>query len=416
MLEPFRPRQSASPSAYAKQHGRVDVQALWDAMDAQIAATNKDIRAFAATQPITTPDARTGPLMGLPVGIKDIIATADLPTQMGSPIYQEITPIADAAIVSLIKRAGGQVCHKTVTTEFAYLHPNVTRNPHNLNHTPGGSSSGSAAAVAAGYLPFALGTQTGGSVIRPACYCGVFGFKPSFTALPMRGVGEFSRSLDTLGLFTANLDDMALFWGALTDMPAAPAFDRPLRIGLMKTHIWDAASADAQQALTQAAMQWERAGAEIVALDWPDLYTQAFQAHEIIQNYEACRALGWEMAHHADHVSPMLLATLKSGVEISHKHYLEARHTATAARAALRIQQAELDVILTPSAPSAAPEGLGSTGVSTFNRFWTLMGVPCLHMPAYQTAQGLPIGVQLVGSYEADSALLAAAFALWDQL
>src|SRR5215207_6963155 len=229
--------------------------------------------------------ART-PLHGLPVGIKDIFDTVEMPTEYGSAIYAGHRPRWDASAVSLVQRAGGVVLGKTVTTEFAYLQPPKTRNPHNLAHTPGGSSSGSAAAIAAGMLPLALGSQTGGSVIRPAAFCGVAGFKPSYKLIPTVGMKCFSWSLDTVGIFAAGAADAAFAASAITGRdlridgkaPAAP------RIALLRTHIWNEASARMQDALEEAARAAEKAGARIAELTMPPTLAEAFDAHPTIQD------------------------------------------------------------------------------------------------------------------------------------
>lgn len=423
MLTKFQPDQSYSLTALNSRqaNGRAtesDVRNMIALGDASIAEKDPNIKAFTASIPLMDVAGMAElPLRGLPVGAKDIIDTSQMPTQLGSPIYEGYRPRADATIVRLVERAGGQVTHKTVTTEFAFLHPNKTCNPQNPLHTPGGSSSGSAAAVASGMLPFAIGTQTGGSIIRPAAYCGTFGFKPSFGTLPTIGVKTFSWSLDTLGLYAPSLPDMHLFWSALTQSrQATVATTRPLSIGVLKQNVWDEASTDAHDAIAKATDAFSASGAEVTEIAWQDLFSQAFDAHKTIHDYEGCRALAWELDEHRDQISPILMECLMEGPAVTRAAYLEAQAIAADARRAFAKLQDTVDVLITPSAPGAAPETLNSTGTSIFNRFLTLMGVPCIHMPAYQNESALPVGFQIVGKSEQDDELLNLANHLWPLL
>ena len=420
MLTKFQPNQTYSLTALNSRHasGRAteaEIRNMLALGAASIAEKDPDIKAFTAQIPLKDVAPMSDlPLQGLPVGAKDIIDTSELPTQLGSEIYEGYRPRADATIIRLVKRAGGQVAHKTVTTEFAFLHPNKTRNPQNLNHTPGGSSSGSAAAVASGMLPFAIGTQTGGSIIRPAAYCGTFGFKPSFGALPTIGTKTFSWSLDTLGLYAPSVADIHLFWSALMQSPLPlSAVDQPLTIGVLKQNVWNEASTDAHEAIAKALDAFAANGAKIIELDWSELFSQAYDAHKTIHDYEGCRALAWEFDEHADKISPVLMECLMEGPLVSRTDYLEAQQIAARARRAFAELQESVDVLITPSAPGVAPESLNSTGTSIFNRFFTLMGVPCIHLPAYQTESALPIGFQVVGKSEQDDRLLNLANFLW---
>jgi Asp-tRNA(Asn)/Glu-tRNA(Gln) amidotransferase A subunit family amidase len=351
------------------------------------------------------------PLHGLPVGIKDIFDTADFPTQYGSSIYAGHRPKADAALVALIHRAGGLVLGKTVTTEFASLQPAATRNPHDLAHTPGGSSSGSAAAVAAGMVPIATGSQTGGSLIRPAAYCGIAGFKLSFRLLPTVGMKCFSWSLDTAGLFAASVADVAFAAAAITGRdlrvdhhpPAAPS------LALVRTHRWPEASQDMQAAVERAARAAEAAGARIRDLELPPIFEAAMRAQAIVQDYEAYRALAYEFDHHQDQFGPILRDQLARAAKIGSDSYDEARRTARRARQMFADLMADTDAMLTPSAPGAAPRGLGSTGDPMFNRLWTLLGPPCVNVPGIVDSSGLPLGVQIVGRFARDRVALEAA-------
>ena len=352
------------------------------------------------------------PLRGLPVGIKDIFDTADLPTAYGSAIYAGHRPKADAAMVMLIRRAGGLVLGKTVTTEFASLEPAGTRNPRNPAHTPGGSSSGSAAAVAAGMLPLALGSQTGGSVIRPAAFCGVAGFKPSYRLLPTVGMKCFSWSLDTVGLFGASVPDVAFAAATMSGrdlrVDGRPPQAAPV-VALVRTPFWQDASAAMQKAVERAARAAERSGARVKDMELPPIFADAVRAHRIVQGYEAIRALAFEYDFHRDRMGPLLRAQLDDAATIDANTYDNARRITRRARRALIDLLPDGEVMLTPSAPGAAPKGLGSTGEPTFNRLWTLLGTPCVNVPGLSDADGLPLGVQVVARFGRDRFALSAA-------
>lgn len=356
--------------------------------------------------------AAEGPLRGLPVVVKDVFDTADMPTGYGSPIYAGHRPRADAAIVSQIRRAGGSLLAKTVTTEFAFFEPGRTRNPRNPAHTPGGSSSGSAAAVAAGMAPLAVGTQTGGSTIRPAGFCGVAGYKPSFGLLPTVGLKVFSWSLDTVGLFGAGIADVAFFAAALSgrDLAIAETAVRPPRIGVVRTHLWHEATGEMRAAVDDAARRAAIAGAAVDDLQLAGDFAEAFAAHQVIQDYEASRALAFERDRHGTSLSAILRETLDAGRAVSADSYDAAKRAARSARRGLDEVFAAVDVVLTPSAPGAAPEGLGSTGSSIFNRLWTLMGTPAVNVAGIVNDKGLPLGVQVVGPIGKDRETLAAAY------
>jgi Asp-tRNA(Asn)/Glu-tRNA(Gln) amidotransferase A subunit family amidase len=386
---------------------------------AAIAARESEIGAFAALniaaarRSAELPDLARLPLRGLPVGIKDIFDTTQFPTAYGSPIYAGHRPQTDAAMVMLVRRAGGIAAGKTVTTEFASLEPAATRNPRNLAHTPGGSSSGSAAAVAAGMLPLALGSQTGGSVIRPAAFCGVAGFKPSYRLFPTVGMKCFAWSLDTVGLFGAGVADVAFAAAALSgrDLRVDRRRPAPPVIALVRTHLWHEASATMQDAVARAARAAEMSGAKIRDLDLPPIFADATRAHRIIQGYEAFRALAFEYDDRRDRLGPVLRRQLDDAASIDADAYDQARRTTRRARQALLDLLADGEVILTPSAPGAAPPGLGSTGEPTFNRLWTLLGTPCVNIPGLSDQTGLPLGVQIVARFGRDRfALSAAAF------
>jgi Asp-tRNA(Asn)/Glu-tRNA(Gln) amidotransferase A subunit family amidase len=357
------------------------------------------------------PGLKDKPLRGLPVALKDIFDSADMPTEYGSPIYAGHRPKADASLVAMIRRNGGTLIGKTVTTEFAHTDPGKTRNPHNPAHTPGGSSSGSAAGVAAGFFPVATGTQTGGSVIRPASFCGVAGFKPSYRLLPSVGMKCVSWHLDTAGLFAASVADVAFAAAAISDRdlrvdkipPSSP------RIGVLRAQPWPAASADMLAALDKVARAASAANARVRDIKLPAVLAAAFRAHATIQAYEAARSLASEYERHRDKLAKGVLELVEQGFAIKADAYDDARRTASQARGALADLMADVDVILSPSAPGAAPKGLGSTGSSTFNRLWTLMGPPCVNVPGMADAAGLPLGIQVIGRFGQDRAALEAA-------
>jgi Asp-tRNA(Asn)/Glu-tRNA(Gln) amidotransferase A subunit family amidase len=352
-----------------------------------------------------------GPLRGITVGIKDIIDTAELPTEMGSPIYKGWQPRADAPVVAMLKAAGATIAGKTTTTAFASVDPTATLNPRNGDHTPGGSSSGSAAAVAAGMIPLALGTQTGGSVIRPASFCGVAAIKPSFRLLPTVGVKCYSWTLDTVGLFAAGVEDLACGLSAMTNRPEllpGAALQTP-RIGVVTQDFAGSPETAGGEALRIAASAAERAGAHVAHLALPEISAEAWRAQPTLQEFEAHQALAWEYQTHREAMPPLLGAKLDETVGILPAAYDEARGIANRARTALADVFAEVDVLLTFSSPGAAPKGLASTGDPRFNRLWTLMGVPCVNIPATIAEGGLPVGVQVIARFGDDAGALAAA-------
>jgi Asp-tRNA(Asn)/Glu-tRNA(Gln) amidotransferase A subunit family amidase len=407
---------SALDLARRIEAGELKPRAVVERCAEAIAARENEIGAFvaldceAARRAAEDPRLASAPLRGLPVAFKDIFDTADLPTQYGSPIYAGYQPRADSAAVALTRRAGGIVLGKTVTTELASLVPAATRNPRNLAHTPGGSSSGSAAAVAAAMVPIAFGTQTAGSVIRPAAFCGVAAFKPSYGLIPMVGVKDVAWHLDTAGLYGAGVADVAFAAAAVLDRdlrvdrgtPAAP------RIALARTQLWPQASAAMQQALETAARIAQSAGAKVTELTLPPILEEAYAAQFTIQDYEVFRALAFEYDRHCDKIDKNLREQIAAGAAISADAYDAARRTAQRARQVLADTMAACDVILTPSAPGAAPHGLASTGDPAFNRLWTLMGTPCVNVAGLSEGE-LPLGMQIVGGFGRDRSALEAA-------
>jgi Asp-tRNA(Asn)/Glu-tRNA(Gln) amidotransferase A subunit family amidase len=348
------------------------------------------------------------PLYGLPVGVKDIIDTADFPTACGSPLYRDRRPTRDAACVAALRGAGAIILGKTVTTEFAVYHPGRTRNPRSLGRTPGGSSSGSAAAVAADMVPAALGTQTAGSVIRPASFCGVFGFKPTFGRLPMEGVHPLAPSLDTLGLFTRALEDLPLLLGALgLPLDHTPLL-RPPRIGVWRTELWGLATPAAKHCVDGAARGLAAAGALVRDVEL-DVEGSLAEAQVTVMGVEAAASLSQLRAAHEEALSPKLRKFLEAGSSTPPARYQAALALAEAGRRSVAHAFLGVDVLLTPSATGEAPVGLESTGDPAFNRIPTLLGLPCLNVPGAVGPEGLPVGLQLVGASGGDAALLAVA-------
>lgn len=353
--------------------------------------------------------AHDGPLRGLPVAAKDLFDTHDMPTGCGSPIYSSRRPASDAAAVALIRRAGGLVLGKTVTTEFAFFSPGKTRNPKDTTHTPGGSSSGSAAAVADGMVPLALGTQTAGSIIRPASYCGVFGYKPTYGDVNTAGVKPAAWSLDTVGLFARNVPDVALLASVLSGRE--PGLDTALstrpKIGICRTPQWDAALPDTVAALDLAKRRITDAGGDVGEVALPPQFDDLLDVQHTIMTYEAARALAFERDAHGELLSTGLRDLLDEGIQVPTEKYIQARHRAAACRAELDRVFSDVDVLLAPSAPGEAPKSDSGTGNPVFNRMWTLLGTPCLNVPGMTGANGLPVGVQLIAPLHADQRLLA---------
>ncbi|WP_431203633.1 amidase [Bradyrhizobium betae] len=384
---------------------------------AAIEAKEKGVHAFVRHDKSAKAQA-SGPLRGIAVGIKDIIDTANMPTEMGSEIYRGWQPRADAPVVMMLKRAGATIIGKTTTTAFASRDPTPTLNPHNPGHTPGGSSSGSAAAVGAGMIPLALGTQTGGSVIRPAAYCGAAAIKPSFRMLPTIGVKCYSWALDTVGLFGSRAEDLARGLLAMTGRTEfsgiVPA--KAPRIGVVRQEFAEAVEPAAEQGLQAAIKAAEKAGASVKIIDLPESVQEAWRIHPIIQDFEAHRALAWEFSEHHDEIAPMLRASLDETVGLTPKEYDDARRVARRGRRDLSELFDGFDVLLTYSAPGTAPaKELASTGSPRYNRLWTLMGNPCVAVPVMKVG-GLPIGVQVIARFGNDPAALAAAWFLEDAL
>jgi Asp-tRNA(Asn)/Glu-tRNA(Gln) amidotransferase A subunit family amidase len=409
-------RLGARPARDAIRAGKLDPAALREATLGRIAERDAAVQAWAFLDPALPRAARLtgGTLSGLPIGVKDIIETADMPTACGSLIHHGRRTRRDAACVAALRVAGGVVMGKTATTEFAAYTPTVTRNPHNPAHTPGGSSSGSAAAVADFQVPLAIGTQTAGSILRPAAFCGVVGYKPSFGTIDTAGVQPFAASLDTLGVFARSVGDAGLLaaalsgWEALADPQPAP----PIRVRLIPAPAWDRATRGGLAALASAAGRIADAGVPVDDTPLPDDLTEELAAllavQERIQLCEGRRALAWEQAHHADRLSPGLRAHFESVADLPFEALQAARQRQAQGQRYIEERIAQGEVWLTLSAPGEAPAGT-ETGDPVFCRVWTALHLPAIGLPHGRGPGGLPLGLQLVGRPGADAELLSAA-------
>ncbi len=354
---------------------------------------------------------RTGPaspLHGVPIGIKDVIDTFDMPTRHGSPIYKDNRPDADAACVALCRDAGMVILGKTVTTEFANRHPGPTANPHNPAHTPGGSSSGSAAAVADFMVPLGFGTQTAGSVIRPAAFCGVIGYKPTFGEISRVGLKLQSGTLDTLGTMARTLEDLALIRATLLGVPAVRLANAPSapRIGFCRSGSWPSVEPEYQALLEATASRLSKAGAKVADMALPPAFDGVLAAQRRVMTFEAARNYAYEKTRHAGLLSPELRGVLAEGDACSFDDYVAAITLGEALRDHLdSVLAREFDVLLTPSSLGTPPAGLAATGDAQCNAIWTLAGTPCVTLPAGMARNGLPLGIQLIGARFGDDKL-----------
>ena len=353
-----------------------------------------------------------GALQGVPIGMKDIIDTEDMPTEYGSPIYKGHRPANDAACVALSRRAGGVIMGKTVTTEFANRYPGKTRNPFDPERTPGGSSSGSAAAVGDFMVPLAIGTQTTASTLRPASFCGCVGYRPTWGDLRCVGVKEAAGSLDTLGLIARSVDDIALYRDVLLGSKPEPLADdigSKLRVGFCRTPMWDECEPATQSLLEGLARRLSALGAEVKDVTLPTDFSRISEAHRWISSFEFSRNFSWEIDHHWDRISEALRnGRLKDGLSCSFDQYRQARDFAERCRAMLSDAFGDRDVLLVPAASGEAPIGLNSTGNASFCAIWTTMHVPAVTLPLFKGPKGLPVGAQFVARRNADRKLMTA--------
>src|SRR5688572_3129038 len=427
---------TAAQAALSIRDGLISSEELVESCLERIRAIDEKVQAWAfldeelaRTQARKADELRrsgqaVGPLSGIPVGVKDIFDTSDYPTENGNRVHKGRTPRKDAAAVAMLRAAGAVVLGKTVTTECAYYHPGKTRNPHNPEHTPGGSSSGSAAAVAAGMVPLALGSQTNGSVIRPAAFCGAYGFKPTHGLIPRTGVLTLSRTLDHVGFFARDIEDLALLAEVLVgweegDPDTQPRARVPFReisreeppvepvLAFIKTPHWDKADKDMKAAFDELR---ETLGDRVEEVDLFPSAMDAWEWHKTIMEVEMTANLRplWEKGEKK--LSEKLRALLERGRETKAQDYLRALRTIPLLNLSFEdLFLQRYDAIITPSAPGTAPKGLKSTGDPSFCSLWTLVGLPAVSLPLMQGANGLPLGVQLVGRRNFDARLLRTA-------
>lgn len=429
-------RLSAAEAAAALKAGTLTSHALVAACLARIKERDQAVGAWAfvdaeralrdarEADALRSSGAPLPPLAGLPVGVKDIIDTAEYPTEYGCPVFKGNFPGADATVVGELKRAGAIILGKTVTTELAFFGPGKTRNPHNGEHTPGGSSSGSAAAVADFQVPLALGTQTAGSIIRPASFCGAIGFKPTFGYISRTGIMSQSPPLDTVGAYARTIDDIALLTDAISafdprdgDMTSSPKppllaglstpLDRPPRFAFVISPAGATAEPEAVAAYEMFASSFG-ARAEVVVTQLPAEFDDALRLHRIVQFSDIARNFGPIADKNPDMVTDKLRAAIAEGRTYSSADIAAARAERDPLYDALRPILVHYDAVLTPAAAGPAPHGLSATGDPMFNALWTYLGMPCISLPLLE-ARCLPLGVQLVAARGNDSGLLRVA-------
>ncbi len=426
---------SATDAARTIREGAVRSEELMESCLTRVREVDEQVQAWAYLDPehaLVQARARDadraeggaiGPLHGVPVGIKDIVDTGDMPTEDGSALHAGRTPERDATVVAMLRAAGAVIMGKTVTTELATYAPGKTRNPHNPEHTPGGSSSGSAAAVAAGMVPLAIGSQTNGSVIRPAAYCGVYGFKPTHGLIPRGGVLKLSRTLDQVGVFARTLEDIALIVEQMVGhdpldpdtqvrarMPfcATAGEEPPLPplIAFVKGPVWARAEEETQEAFAEliAAL-----GDRVVEVELPSLVSQAHDWHQTIMEAEMAANLDAEWERGREQLPQGLREQLERGRAVTALDYQLARARIPLINEGFAEIFDRCDAIITPAVSGTAPKGLESTGDPAFCTLWTLCGMPALNLPLMRGGNGLPLGVQLVGRRHGDARLLRTA-------
>lgn len=431
---------SAADAARAVRDGVVSAQDLVKACLARVGEADAQVQAWSFIDPdhaleqarlldeLRAAGGSMGPLHGVPVGVKDIIDTTDMPTECGTPLHAGRIPDGDAVVVAKLRAAGAVIMGKTVTSELAGYSPGKTRNPHDAAHTPGGSSSGSAAAVAAGMVPLAIGTQSNGSVIRPAAFCGIYGFKPTHGLIPRHGIMKLSRALDQVGVFGRTLEDVALGCEVLVGhderdpdtrprariaFRAIAAEEPPLPplLAFIKTSLWERADEETREAFAELVGAIEGRVVEI------DLDTRAaLDIHRTIMEADMAASLAQEYDHGRERLSAGLAAQLERGRAVSAFDYQNALARIPLLNDGFEEIFERCDAILTPAAPGAAPAGLESTGDPAFCTLWTLCGMPAVTLPLMRAASGLPMGVQLVGRRNSDARLLRTAAWLTRQL
>ena len=412
---------TASQAAQEIASGNLTATALMESLLARVDERESVVKAWAhldKDQALSAARASdtsgSGPLKGIPLGVKDIIDTADMPSRYGSPIYKDNQPHSDATCVQMVRNAGGVIMGKTVTTEFAARGPRETTNPHNPNHTPGGSSSGSAAAVASFMVPLAFGTQTVGSVLRPASYCGVYGYKPTYGEFGLQGVKENTGTLDTVGLFARSVEDISLLRSGMLRLGDNP-LDTPdisdLRIGFCRTPLWSQIEGTTATLIEDAASQLSKAGATVEDLTIDEqAFEESRKSSQILKSYSMYRGLAWEIANHHDKISTTLRETyLKNAGDITHSDWRKSLRMWEDYRRSFADETKDYDIMLTASAFGEALEGLEGTGNPLMNDLATRTHIPAISIPAFTGPKGLPVGVQLMGQWGEDHKFLEAA-------
>lgn len=407
---------SAWDAARAIENRTLSSESLVRACLDRIGARNEEVRVFTALDPEwTLEQARRsdacgqGPLRGIPFAVKDVIETADLVTAYGSPIYRGHRPHADAGCVSITRERGGVLLGKVATSEFATQTPSETRNPHNLAHTPGGSSSGSAAAVADSMVPVAFGTQTTASIVRPASYCGVVGYKPTFGFIGTAGLKPLSPTQDTIGLLTRTVEDAAFFTYGMQGVDWTRSDDWRPRIAVCYSRQWDHATPEMVETVERLAADAARKGAVVSRVNLPSEIEDLYDLQARLFAYEARQSLAHERIHAYDRLSERLKARLAGGIGITPEDYLAMRKQAARMRAQLEGLFEGVDALLYPPAQGEADEGIADSGSPRFGALWSLLHVPCVCLPAGRGPRGLPLGVQAIGAYADDARVLAVA-------
>ncbi len=417
---------SATEIARRVAAGEITVEAVVHDCLARIEERDGTVQAWASIDPaLALQQARDldrgpvrGPLHGVPIGVKDIIDTIDLPTQMGSPIYQGHRAACDAACVALVRAAGAVILGKTVTAEFAGMFPGPTTNPHDPARTPGGSSSGSAAAVADFMVPAAFGTQTGGSILRPASYCGTVGYKPTFNLINRTGIKFAAETLDTIGLLARTIDDVELITAVLIGKaPALLTLDSPPRLGFCRTPLWESADPATVDAVEDAAKRLAVAGAPVREIVLPEEFSRLYHAaRETINNYERSKSMAAEWAAHSDRISKVLGDRIRLGYQTKHEDYIAALRLGEHCRAQIDRALDDVDAVISPCVKGEALTGLRYTGDPAFQQFWTVLYVPSMSLPTHRGPNGLPVGIQLVAPRYQDERLFACARWIWQRL
>jgi Asp-tRNA(Asn)/Glu-tRNA(Gln) amidotransferase A subunit family amidase len=364
-------------------------------------------------------EPRRGSLHGVPIGVKDVIDTFDMPTEMGSPIYRGHRPMADATCVALLRRAGAVILGKTATCELAGMASAATTNPHNAAHTPGGSSSGSAAVVADFMAPAALGTQTGGSVLRPSSFCGVFGYKPTYNTFNKAGLKPAAESIDTIGWIGRSIEDIALLTTVLRMDEPQPlrGLSAAPRIGLCRTELWDNAQPETKGAVENAAIALSKAGAVVRDVALPEAFAGlAALARGTINHFERAACMAFEWDNHRAALSPQMRRYIENGLKTSRADYVAAWRRVEQARALLADVFDGIDVLLAPCVPGEAPKGLASTGDPSMQAMWTALHTPTMTLPTYRGPNDLPVGIQLIAQRYEDDRLFACARWIWDRI